>query len=138
MMRKVRGAAAGRWLVLAVSALLAVGLLAGRVFAAAPTLGDARAAYFRHDYAAEMGILLPLAEQGNGVAENNLATMYALGQGIPPDPVQAYRWFSLAAINLPPSLRAMANTNRDRIALTMNPDQISAAQKLVSGWTLRR
>ena len=50
------------------------------------------------------------ADQGNTLAQNNLGTMYATGQGVPQDYVQAHMWFSLSvALGDPVGTR-----NRDR------------------------
>jgi TPR repeat protein len=46
----------------------------------------------RNDYATELKLLRPLAEQGNAVAQNNLGVMYFLGHGVPNDDVEAARW----------------------------------------------
>ena len=37
------------------------------------------------------------ANQGNASAQSNLGYMYAKGQGVPQDDVQAAKWFRLAA-----------------------------------------
>ena len=41
------------------------------------------------------------AEQGYVMAQYNLGVMYALGQGVPPDYVEAYAWSLLAEENMP-------------------------------------
>jgi hypothetical protein len=56
---------------------------------------DGQAAYERGDYAAAMNHWRPLAEQGNADAEFNLGVMYALGQGVSRDYVQAHMWIAL-------------------------------------------
>jgi TPR repeat protein len=52
--------------------------------------------------------------------------MYANGQGVPLDNVQAYAWFDLAAS----SGDAEAAAKRDALAANMTPAQIAEAQKL--------
>jgi hypothetical protein len=37
------------------------------------------------------------AEEGHADVQNNLGWMYAKGEGVPKDYVQAYKWFNLAA-----------------------------------------
>jgi TPR repeat protein len=58
---------------------------------------DAVAAYKRGDYASAYKQLKPLAEQGNGAAQNNLGTIYKEGQGVPKDNAEAVKWFRKAA-----------------------------------------
>jgi len=56
-----------------------------------------------------------------------LGILYADGDGVPKDSVQAYMWFSLA-------------DNNDNIVYTqreMTPDQISRAQELAADWKLQ-
>ena len=38
-----------------------------------------------------------LAEQGDAIAQYNLGSMYATGDGVPEDRAEAARWFRLAA-----------------------------------------
>ena len=58
---------------------------------------DGVTAYERGDYAAAYRAWRPLAEQGNARAQYNLGIMYANGQGVPEDDVQAARWYRMAA-----------------------------------------
>ncbi len=70
------------------------------VLVAAPAWADFEAgmdAYLRGDYTTALKEFRALAEQGNAPAQNNLGLMYAKGQGVPKDYVQAYMWLSLAA-----------------------------------------
>jgi uncharacterized protein len=67
--------------------------------AAAGPLEDGEAG----DYTAALQILRPLAEQGNSTAQNNLGVMYADGQGVPQDYVEARRWYLKAAANEDPN-----------------------------------
>jgi TPR repeat protein len=63
--------------------------------------------------------------------------MYAKGEGVPQDYVQAHKWFNLAASRFPASEkenRDKAVENRDRIAAKMTPAQIAEAQKLAREW----
>ena len=60
-------------------------------------LSEGRAAYERGDHATALAELRPLAEQGNAVAQNLLATMYTRGQGVARDLVEAARWYRKAA-----------------------------------------
>jgi TPR repeat protein len=55
--------------------------------------------------------------------------MYATGQSVPQDYVQAFVWFNLAASELDKAAR-----NRDVVASKMTPAQIAEAQRLVQEW----
>ena len=75
------------------------------------------------------------AEQGNGVAQNNLGLMYELGRGAPQDHVQAHLWYTLAASELPPGAhRDQAVKNRDIVASKMTPAQLAETQRLAGDW----
>jgi hypothetical protein len=56
--------------------------------------------------------------------------MYDEGQGVPHDIVQAYKWYSLAAMNGDKPAAEL----RDASAKEMTPAQIAEAQKLVQEW----
>jgi uncharacterized protein len=58
---------------------------------------DATAAHQRGDYAVEHKLLLPLAEQGDHVAQTSLGFMYLKGQGVAQDYAEAAKWFGKAA-----------------------------------------
>ena len=58
---------------------------------------DAYAAFDKGDYATAMRLSRPLADQGNAEAQYNLGRMYAVGEGIAPDPAEAMRWYAMAA-----------------------------------------
>jgi TPR repeat protein len=79
-------------------AVVALGLLlALATSATAGPLEDAQAADERGDYAIELTLLKPLAEQGNAAAQHNLGVIYDNGQGVPQDFAQAVKWFRKAA-----------------------------------------
>ena len=54
-------------------------------------------AYKRKDYATSLKEFLPLAEQGNAVAQYKLGVMYENGRGVDVDYQEAVRWYELAA-----------------------------------------
>ena len=56
--------------------------------------------------------------------------MYALGQGVPKDYVEAHKWLSLAAAQ---GYKDVAKF-RDLIASTMTHAQIAEAQRLAREW----
>jgi TPR repeat protein len=58
---------------------------------------DGLAAYQRGDYATALGLLRPLADQGDAKAQTELGAMYANGQGVPKDYAEAMKWVRLAA-----------------------------------------
>lgn len=51
------------------------------------------------DYTTAMKKWGPLAEQGNPVAQFNLAMLYHSGSGVPQSETQAIKWYTLAAEN---------------------------------------
>ncbi|HHF3822997.1 sel1 repeat family protein [Haemophilus influenzae] len=51
----------------------------------------------RGDYQTTFKFLLPLAEQGNALAQMMLGVMYAEGQGVKQDDVEAVKWYRKAA-----------------------------------------
>jgi TPR repeat protein len=66
-----------------------------------PALADYKAgedAYNRGDYATALREWRPLAELGIAPAQFNLGLLYANGQGVPQDYVQARQWYEKAAI----------------------------------------
>jgi uncharacterized protein len=65
--------------------------------AMAGTLEDGVAALQRGDYATAMGLLRPLAGQGDAAAQNNVGIMYRYGQGVAQDYGQALGWCRKAA-----------------------------------------
>ena len=82
-----------------ITTLFASGVLALALFgvARAGPFEDAQAADQKGDYATELQILRPLAEQGNALAQLGLGVMYANGQGVPQDDAQAVVWYRKAA-----------------------------------------
>ena len=71
------------------------------VFLAAPAWADFQAgmdASNRGDYATALREWRPLAELGIAPAQFNLGLLYANGQGVPQDYVQARQWYEKAAI----------------------------------------
>ena len=57
----------------------------------------AEEAISRHDFTTAHKIMLPLAEQGNVIAQYNLGVMYDLGDGISLNYEEAFKWYYLAA-----------------------------------------
>jgi hypothetical protein len=105
--------------------------------AAAGPLAEGKAAYDRGDYATALRLMRPLAEQGLAEAQSDLGVMYAKGEGVPQDYVQAHMWFNLAASRFSAAeaeKREWAVENRDLAASRMTPAQIAEAQRLAREW----
>ena len=83
-------------------------------------------AYDRQDYRAAHSLLEPYAQAGESEAQLTLGRLFAKGDGVLQDYVQAHRWFNLAASG---GLRR-ARIERDAIAEKMTPRQIARAQTL--------
>ena len=77
--------------------LLAVLLILLPTPAFADAMQDAFAANARGDYAAELNIVMPLAEKGEAWAQRWLGISYAVGQGVVQDYAEAVKWYRLAA-----------------------------------------
>src|SRR5208337_376285 len=82
-----------------IKTLFASGVLALALFgvARAGPFEDAQAADQKGDYATELQILRPLAEQGNALAQLGLGVMYVNGHGVSQDYAQAVIWYRKAA-----------------------------------------
>ena len=119
---------AGALKAIVVSALLALSFSTPTV---AEPFEDGSAAYDRNDYSTAMRHWRSLADQGNAAAQSNLALMYAKGQGVSKDYVQAYMWSSLSAA----TRHQEGVKNRDSLAKGMTPAQVAEAQKRASAWT---
>lgn len=77
--------------------LLMGSCLAVPVLAADGDWDRARTAHERGDYAAEVAIVQPLAEQGYAFAQFNLGVLYDEGKGVPQDDALALKWYQRAA-----------------------------------------
>jgi len=75
---------------------LTVGLAAATSVFAGP-YEDGVTALSRGDYATARNLWQPLAEQGNALAETQLAILHLYGRGVPRDFAEALRWFNRAA-----------------------------------------
>lgn len=65
--------------------------------ATAGPVEDANAAYQRGDYRTAVKLLRPLVDRGNADAQDILAIMYYVGQGLPQNRAEAIRLYRLAA-----------------------------------------
>jgi uncharacterized protein len=86
--------------------------------------------YQQNNYAEAAKWFRLAADQGRPDAQSNLGVMYAEGEGVPQDDVQALMWFILAAeLN-----HKDAMENRDNAVSSMTAAQITAAKKLAREW----
>jgi len=58
---------------------------------------DGLAAHHRRDFSTALQLWRPLADRGHAAAQNSLGGMYALGDGVPQNDVEAVRWYRKAA-----------------------------------------
>ena len=79
------------------SLLLTVLLCVSPLGAQADELQDAMAAMELEDYSKAMTLLLPLAEQGNAMAQNAIGQIHANGWGVEPNCPEAMKWYQSAA-----------------------------------------
>ncbi len=91
------------------------------------------AAWLIGDYETALSEWRPLAEAGIAEAQSWLGIMYANGQGVPQDYVQAHMWYSLAALRGD----VQAKKNRELLAEEMSPDQIAEAARLARKWVAK-
>jgi uncharacterized protein len=87
--------------------------------------------YQQNEYAEAAKWFRLAAEQGRPDAQSNLGVMYAEGEGVPRDDIQALMWFTLAAAQN----HKDAIENRDNALSSMTADQIAAAKKLAREWS---
>jgi hypothetical protein len=59
---------------------------------------------------------------------------YANGQGVERDPVQAYRWFTVAAQGLLGKEAETARQARDSVKALLTPEQLARGEALVKSW----
>ena len=74
------------------------------------------------------------ANAGDADAQANLGLMYAFGQGVPQDDVEAYKWLNLAATYADAEQRERFAEGRDTAAERLTPKQLAEGQKLSRKW----
>ena len=85
-------------------------------------------AYEQNDYAAAFREWLPLAEQGDALAQLYIARMYEEGKGVRRSFGEARRWYDRAAVTLPPGEeRERAIRGRDRVAFELTKAPVTRA-----------
>ncbi len=123
---------------------LAVGVIVVVALAGAVAAGpyeDGVAAYEHKDYAVAFQHWRPLAEEGHAEAQIGLGLMFAMGSGMPQDPVMAYMWLDLAAGSgavHAGAIYADAVSYRDMVAAEMTPEQLAEARRLAEEWLAAR
>lgn len=101
---------------------------AGQVRAA--DLATGLAAYERQDYQTALGQLMQLAEAGDPDAQFVMGRMFARGEGVLQDYVEAHKWYNLASSRG----QRLAVASRDALATQMTSEQIAQAQELARAW----
>ena len=98
----------------------------------APTadFGSAMGLYQKGDYPAALKEFTALAGQGDADAQVKLGDMYAQGQGVTQDNVQAYKWYEIAARNG----QQDASAARDKLKSKMSAEDVTKAQQLAQEW----
>src|SRR3990172_11424414 len=98
----------------------------------APTadFGSAMGLYQKGDYPAALKEFTVLAGQGDADAQFILGDMYAQGQGVTQDHVQAYKWYEIASQNG----ARHAPAARDALKSKMSAEDINQAQQLAREW----
>src|SRR3990172_1979728 len=98
----------------------------------APTadFGSAMGLYQKGDYPAAVKEFTVLAGQGDTDAQFILGDMYAQGQGVAQDYVQAYKWYAIASQNGAQGAPAV----RDALQKKMRPEDVKKAQQLAQEW----
>ena len=104
--------------------LAVVGVLLFSAGSARADFDGGVAAAQRGDYATAFREFLPLAEQGNRMAQTNLGFMYATGTGVPKNIDNAYMWFSLPKAQGDETAAGFL----DILKTPMTPSQITKAQ----------
>jgi TPR repeat protein len=86
------------------------------------------------DSAEAMKWLRSAADQGWVPSQGMIAVIYSQGRGAAKDPVEAYKWFTLAAQGAQNPVRDQIRAARDELAKSMNRGQIDDALRAASDW----
>lgn len=104
-------------------------LLLLTVLSSRAALGDYQTgvrAWGQGDYAAAAAAFLPAAEAGEPESQYMMGRLFALGDGVPRDFVQAWLWFDRAARQG----HAQAAQSRAMLEHVLNPQQLALARQL--------
>jgi hypothetical protein len=83
------------------------------------------------DEAKAFELLLHAADGGVAAAQSRIGLSYATGEGAALDPIEACKWFELAALRGDKA----AASNRDRARKSLSPAQQAEANRRVKAWT---
>ena len=106
----------------------------GRAAEGLPSLQRPEAIRYR-DQALELVRLLEAANEGRGDAQLVLGELYAKGGAVPLDPIEAYRWLSLASTSDDAETRLEATKALSGLAEQMTPAQIDEARRRSAEWS---
>lgn len=110
--------------------LMTVTLMLASGVSVAADFNAGMAAYDRQDYRTAAEEFSALAEAGDYHAQYMLGRMYAQGNGVAQDNVQAHKWYNIAASRG----HTHAAEARDALAQDMRRSRIAEAQKLARQW----
>ena len=95
-------------------------------------------AFNRQDYARASLIFIPLAEQGDSLAQYSLGLLYDKGQGVPRDIVEANKWLNLSTAGAPRRAREARARIRDAVTTKMTRGEITRARLRALEWAPTR
>jgi len=90
------------------------------------------------DYAEAAERYRAAAEHGSPLAQANLAAMLAEGRGMGRDPVEALMWYELAARAELEGIATLAARQRDALAATLTPPQVTDARARAAAFRPKR
>jgi TPR repeat protein len=109
------------------AAMVATILLSGAAAVAGPW-EDGMVAYNRGDYMPAVKLFRPLAQAGNGKAQNVMGVMYRKGEGVTRSSAKAFMWFSLAA----KKGDTQAKVSVQEMAKEMTPTELTQAKEMMA------
>lgn len=96
--------------------------------AALPTYEEAEKAYKNGDFDVAMSSLRPMADKGDARAEYSLCLMFAKGEGVPCDLIEAFVWGSLAVKHAKDEFySARSSILLDKVKAKLSKEQLAQA-----------
>ena len=89
---------------------------------------DGMVAYNRGDYVPAIKLIRPLAQAGNGKAQNVMGVMYHKGEGVARSSAKAFMWFSLAA----KKGVTQAKASMQEMSKEMSPAEMTQARDMMA------
>jgi len=81
--------------------------------------------YRQQNYGQALRCWEETARHGNSAAQFNIARMYALGEGVPYNKMEAYKWMSVASrAGRPEATKALTSLRK-----TMSPEEIAEGER---------